>query len=141
MSNNNSYTVGKGKPPKSGQFKKGKSGNPLGRPKATKNLKTDLAEELGEKITLREGAGSITLSKQRAMLKRLVVSALQGNVGASTTVLNMVMKLIGEGEPEVDGRPLTAQEKTLLDRFTERQDGRTPDHDVPTDSTVAPTDE
>jgi hypothetical protein len=39
------YQVGYGKPPKHTQFKPGKSGNPQGRPKGTKNLKTDLIAE------------------------------------------------------------------------------------------------
>ena len=38
--------VGYRKPPKATQFKQGQSGNPHGRPKGTKNLKTDLIEEL-----------------------------------------------------------------------------------------------
>ncbi len=42
------YDVGYRKPPKHTRFKPGQSGNPRGRPKGTKNLKTDLIEELGE---------------------------------------------------------------------------------------------
>jgi hypothetical protein len=63
------YPVGYGKPPKHTQFKPGKSGNPQGRPKGTKNLKTDLAEELCEKILVHEGGQARKLSKQRALVK------------------------------------------------------------------------
>jgi len=38
--------VGYGNPPKESRFKKGQSGNRRGRPKGSKNLKTDLTEEL-----------------------------------------------------------------------------------------------
>ncbi len=49
------YEVGYKKPPPQSRFRKGRSGNPKGRPKATKNFKTDLMEELRERILLREG--------------------------------------------------------------------------------------
>ena len=42
--------VGYRKPPMHTRFKPGQFGNPRGRPKGTKNLKTDLQEELGEKM-------------------------------------------------------------------------------------------
>ncbi len=66
------YEVGYGKPPEHTRFKPGQSGNPRGRPKGTKNLKTDLIEELSEKIVVREGDQSQKVSKQRAVVKTLV---------------------------------------------------------------------
>ena len=46
------YKVGYKQPPKTAQFQKGKSGNPRGRPKNARNLKTDLAEELAKACLL-----------------------------------------------------------------------------------------
>lgn len=42
--------VGYKKPPVAKQFQPGQSGNPAGRPKGSKNLKSELAEELQERI-------------------------------------------------------------------------------------------
>ena len=43
------YEVGYGKPPKSGQFKKGISGNPPGRPKKPSDFASELKKELSQK--------------------------------------------------------------------------------------------
>jgi hypothetical protein len=71
------YEVGYGKPPERTRFKKGKSGNPKGRSKGAKNLKTDLIEELQENITVREGDRTVRISKQRAIVKTLVAKTLK----------------------------------------------------------------
>ncbi len=118
MSDKKHYTVGRNKPPKSGQFKKGHSGNPAGRKKGVKNLKTDLREIMHEGITLNEGGKTVTMSKQRALLKRLVVSGLQGNATATATILNLVLKFLDDEEPQVDNSPLSPDEQAILDRLT-----------------------
>ena len=59
----NSYDVGYRKPPKHGQFRKGRSGNPTGRKKGSHNLKTDLYDELFSKITISEGGRRRQITK------------------------------------------------------------------------------
>jgi hypothetical protein len=48
-------SVGYGRPPKHSQFKKGRSGNPSGRPKRRPNLKLEILKVFTDLITLREG--------------------------------------------------------------------------------------
>jgi len=100
----NDYEVGYKKPPKRTRFQPGRSGNPRGRAKGTKNLKTDLLEELGEKIVVREGDRPQKLSKQRALLKSVVNRAIKGDARATAIALSTMMRLLdtGEGAPDAE---------------------------------------
>tara|TARA_R100001163_G_C4997016_1_gene147571 strand:- start:111 stop:521 length:411 start_codon:yes stop_codon:yes gene_type:complete len=112
--------IGYKKPPKKHQFKPGQSGNKKGRPKGTKNLKTDLMEELAEMITIKEGGKAKKISKQRAMLKSLAVKAVQGDLRASNTLLTMTIKLLTDEGELPEEQELTATDKAVLDAFSKK---------------------
>jgi hypothetical protein len=115
------HEVGFGKPPRHTRFQPGQSGNPRGRPKGTKNLKTDLIEELGEKILVHEGGQARKLSKQRALVKALFARALKGDVRAANLVVSMTMRLLdtGEGAPE-QAEDLHPDELEILEAYKKR---------------------
>jgi len=109
------YEVGYGRPPKHSRFKKGKSGNPNGRPKGTKNLRTDLIEELGEKISVREGDRPTKISKQRAFVKTLVARSSKGDARAAATLMNLMLRIFDLGDVTTDENlPLTSEERELF---------------------------
>ena len=116
----NDDDVGFGKPPKHTQFKPGQSGNPKGRPRGAKNLKTDLEEELRELITVREGGNVKTVSKQRAMLKSLTAKAVQGDPRAADIVINMMYRLLHEDEAEETSRGPSPDDKAILETHDKR---------------------
>jgi len=120
--------VGFIRPPKSTQFKKGQSGNPRGRPKGTKDLKTDLAEELQERVLVKEGSTERKISKQRAMVKSLMAKAMKGDARAIALAYNMVLRLFDLDEVEEAEVPLNEDERavfqTLEDQILRRIEER-----------------
>lgn len=82
------YKVGYKKPPKSGQFKKGVSGNKKGRPKkikesmAGKSASEILKKVLNDKISVSDGHCSKVITKGEAMITQLVTKAINGDLQA-----------------------------------------------------------
>ena len=116
--------AGFGKPPRTGQFQPGKSGNPNGRPK-NNSLRSDLLEELSESIELTDADGTLVkLSKQRALVKMLMASALQNDKSAIGSLLSF-MKFCSVGNDEtISETSLDVDRLELLKTFIERAETR-----------------
>ena len=113
------YEVGYKKPPKEHQFKPGKSGNPKGRSKLVKDFKTDLAEELQEKISINESGKSKVTTKQRAFIKKVIASALNGNACSIRILTQMIASYAKDLEQTVP-EELSAEDNEILQLFLER---------------------
>jgi hypothetical protein len=74
------YEVGYGRPPKNGQFKKGISGNPFGRPKRASNFEAIVLRELNSHLTINENGKRKVITKDEGIVKQLVNKALKGHV-------------------------------------------------------------
>ncbi len=84
--------VGYRKPPKDKQFKKGTSGNPSGRPKGSKNITTLLTKELNKSIVITENGKKKKMTRQEAMVLRVVNSALNGDIKCLMTCIDIQRK-------------------------------------------------
>lgn len=69
---------GYGKPPKHTRFPPGQSGNPRGRKKGSRGLKTDLDAELKARFTLNINGKPVSGTKQQLMMKALTARAATG---------------------------------------------------------------
>jgi hypothetical protein len=81
------------RPPKDTRFKPGTSGNPRGRKKGSRNLRTDLKQMMRKFVAIREDGKRKRITRQQAMLLSLFEKALRGDVKAATAMINMVIKL------------------------------------------------
>ena len=116
---NADYKVGYGRPPKHTQFKKGRSGNPNGRPRRQCNVRTVVKEALGQKIIIREGGETRTMTKFDGIVLTTVNEALKGNHKAQNYLLTLMRStgMIAEEEQANDNEPLTAFDQELIADF------------------------
>jgi hypothetical protein len=111
------YDVGYGKPPRHTQFKPGQSGNSKGRPRRTRNFKTDLREELEAEVVVNEGGRTQTISRQKAMIKRTVEKALQGDLRATQMLAQWVSMHLADDPTLLASEPLDKEDLALLARY------------------------
>jgi hypothetical protein len=84
-----------------------------------------LAEELAEKVVVREGERTYTIPKQRAVIKALLNRAMKGDVRSGSSFFNLMFRVFG---PEIDSlegaEPLSNDEQELLDGLEQRRTQR-----------------
>lgn len=107
---------GYGKPPKETQFKPGKSGNPAGRPKGRRNIKTELFEELNEVIEITERGVKKQVTTQRALIKSAIAKAASGNARLLALIFD---KAFDGAVPDHPTDAIAgASDREILDRYT-----------------------
>jgi hypothetical protein len=118
---NPNLPIGPGNPPLKYKFAKGQpSANPHGRPLKSRNLKTELTEELNEEISVREGGRAKRISKARAIVKTSVAKALQGSDKAALTIFNLAVKTgVHEAVPP-NADEISAGREAIVERFRAR---------------------
>lgn len=114
--------VGYGKPPKSTRFKKGKSGNPRGRPKGYLNFKTDLDDALGQKIRINLAGKQIKMTRQRAMIEVLMQKALKGDIHSLKKCMELAASF-GEDHEDAEERKSKSrrQDSDIIQDYMDRK--------------------
>src|SRR5215203_781211 len=114
------YSVGRGKPPAHSRFKPGQSGNPGGRKKGSRNMKSVLEDLLLEEIEMTENGKKRSVSLLEALIKRQMQAGLRGDLRAIKDLLDRYERHVGS-EPEVEDE-LPEDDKAILERFMALRD-------------------
>jgi hypothetical protein len=85
--------VGRGKPPKHTQYKKGQTGNKRGRPKGSKNVATLLMDAAHSPVTATIGGKKRTISTLHATTMQLATKAAGGDSKSIVKFLDRVDKI------------------------------------------------
>lgn len=108
------YEIGYKKPPKSSQFQPGQSGNPKGRKKGTKGMKTLARETLTAKVTVRTTDGTKKMARIEALMHKFIELAMKGNPRAMLALFSMYENAIPD-RADLDGKDLTGPPLTETD--------------------------
>ncbi len=86
--------VGPGRPPVSGQFQKGKSGNPKGRPRKAhdKPLGSAVDVIIDKSVMITKGGIARQVTTEEALLHQTLLKALEGNKPAMREMLKLIEK-------------------------------------------------
>lgn len=125
------YPIGYGKPPKSGQFKKGQSGNPKGRPRKAPALADVLRKASRKKIAINTADGVRHIDKLTALVEKTLNDALKGDARARGEFL----KLLREEGLQTGIQTKTAEaferlqdeDREILTRWTSRSQSSSDD--------------
>jgi hypothetical protein len=117
--------VGYGRPPVHSRFKKGQSGNPSGRKKRVRPLKSDFGDELSAVVQVVENGRPRRFTKQQLVIKALVTKAAKGDNVAIRGVIDLACRIydVGPDDPS-EGAPLNSDDREVLEAFLARRGGQ-----------------
>lgn len=107
-------TVGYGRPPIHGQFKKGHSGNPRGRPKRTRAIDSIVNEVLGQKMWVTIDGHRKRVAVEVALLLRLREQGLKGDLRAIRILLELKRSSTAAGDHEAPAINLSEDDMAIL---------------------------
>ena len=128
MTSNNDdldYEVGYGKPPRHSRFKKGRSGNPKGRPKGNKNAATLLRERLYSTVTVTENGRRRKMTVLEVVFRKLTKSALEGDPRAQDRLIKLLPRVevdVGANDDAGDVSRRDETDEAILRHFFEVND-------------------
>ena len=116
------YAVGKGRPPVESRFKRGQSGNPKGRRRKSRNMRTIVRSVLDEQMSVREGTRVRRMSAFEALVRTLLRRAYKGDPKsvASFLILMRQFGLASDVHDASEDLLLASDYQTIIAEFLGR---------------------
>ena len=119
--NGSDYQVGYGKPPREHRFRRGRSGNPHGRPKGSLNIATVLAKTLRERVTVTENGRRRSYTKLELAMKQVANKAAAGDPALLRVLIGLTQMVEAQlQEHEMPKTQLAEEDRKVLERFLAR---------------------
>jgi hypothetical protein len=118
------YDVGFRKPPLHTRFKKGRSGNPKGRPVGQKNMNSLITRALNRSVIVTENGRRKKVTKREAIVMQLV----NKSASADFTAIRMLLGLLSDSPTENQGPvgpevSLEEADLLIMERLRQRLSG------------------
>lgn len=113
------YEVGYGKPPKYTRFQKGKSPNPSGRPKGSKNRKDMLQRTIMAPVTLTVNGKRKTVPAWEAMTMQQSAKALKGDLKSYLALAGLARELMLDDHVGALGQ-VSAAERAMMESMADQ---------------------
>jgi hypothetical protein len=111
------YEIGYSKPPKNGQFKKGASGNPSGRPKKPSDFLSALLREANSEVPINENGKPKLVKKIEVVAKQVMNKAATGSIHSQ----RLLFKLLQQAEERAAEQEQNSSKKRSLDGLTVKE--------------------
>jgi hypothetical protein len=120
------HEVGYRRPPRHTRFQKGRSGNPAGRPRGSRDLRGAMLDELRRPITVKENGRSVRVTKAQLLMKSLLAKAVGGDMKAAALVFTFMQKPDPGVQPEAvsdGGLAIEPDDAGIIAAFEQRRRG------------------
>ena len=112
--------IGYGKPPKNTQFAKGRSGNPRGRRKGSRNLATIVKKTVNDVVPVTENGRRRVITKLEATIKQLANKAASGDPKATQSLLQLLHVIEGKAETPAQTEATDEADRLVMEGFLTR---------------------
>ena len=114
--------VGYRRPPKATRFKKGRSGNPGGRPRGSRNIGRVLLDVTRQKVSVTENGKTRQMPALEVAIRRLTNEAIQKDQSALKLLFSLMERYADLSEaivaPDID--EVLAEDQEILERYLKR---------------------